>query len=49
MKEMELDRCTSDDETNPGGPHLGIPMGPFPIPELIRAIHIISAFSVMQM
>ena len=49
VEEMESDRCTSDDETDPGGPHLGIRWGPFPIPELIRAIHIISVFSVMQM
>ncbi|MDD4162087.1 MAG: HEAT repeat domain-containing protein [Methanothrix sp.] len=49
VEEMESDGCTSDDETDPGGPHLGIRWGPFPIPELIRAIHIISVFSVMQM
>lgn len=48
-EEMESDRCTSDDETDLGGPHLGIQWGPFPIPELIRAIHIISVFSVIQM
>lgn len=29
--------------------HLGRPRGPFPIPALIRAIHIISAFLVIQM
>lgn len=49
IEEMGFDRCTSDDETDPGGPHLGILRGPFPIPELIKAIHLISVFSVMQM
>ncbi len=28
--------------------HLGLPNGPFPIPELIRAIHITSAFAVLE-
>jgi hypothetical protein len=31
------------------GPHLGIFNGPFPIPELIRAVHITSLFGVLEM
>ncbi len=31
------------------GPHLGLFNGPFPIPELIRAIHIISLFAILEM
>jgi hypothetical protein len=49
VEEMGFDRGTGDDEADPGGPHLGIPRGPFPIPELIRAIHLISVFSIVQM
>jgi hypothetical protein len=30
------------------GPHLGIFNGPFPIPELIRAVHIASLFGVLE-
>jgi hypothetical protein len=49
VEEMGFDRCRNEEEAGPGGPHLGIPWGPFPIPELIRAIHLISVFSIMQM
>jgi hypothetical protein len=31
------------------GPHLGMFNGSFPIPELIRAIHIASLFGVLEM
>jgi hypothetical protein len=48
IEEMGIDGCTSADEMDLGGPHLGIPRGPFPIPELIRAIHIVSVFSAIQ-
>ncbi len=30
------------------GPHLGLFNGPFPLPELIRAIHIVSLFAVLE-
>ncbi len=49
VEEMGFDRGTGDDEADPGGPHLGMAGGPFPIPELMRAIHLISVFSIMQM
>jgi hypothetical protein len=32
-----------------GKPHLGLHNGPFPIPELIRAVHIASAFAVLDL
>jgi len=44
IEEMEFGGC--DDIS---GQHLGAAMGPFPIPELIRAIHVTSIFAVMQM
>lgn len=47
-EEMKLDGCPDDDETDPDRQHLGILRGPFPIPELIRAIHIISVLSVID-
>ena len=31
------------------GPHLGLFNGPFPVPELIRAIHITSLFAILEM
>ncbi len=31
------------------GPHLGLFNGPFPLPELIRAIHITSLFAILEM
>ncbi|MDD1752830.1 MAG: HEAT repeat domain-containing protein [Methanotrichaceae archaeon] len=31
------------------GPHLGLFNGPFPLPELIRAIHIVSLFAILEM
>ncbi|MGD0953605.1 MAG: hypothetical protein ABR985_14645 [Methanotrichaceae archaeon] len=31
------------------GPHLGLFNGPFPVPELIRAIHITSLFAILGM
>jgi hypothetical protein len=31
------------------GPHLGMFNGPFPIPELIRAVHITSLFGILEM
>jgi hypothetical protein len=31
------------------GPHLGLFNGPFPLPELIRAIHITSLFTILEM
>jgi len=49
IEEMKLDGCPDDDEADPGGQHLGILRGPFPLPELIRAIHIISVLSVIEM
>ncbi|OPY51738.1 MAG: HEAT repeat protein [Methanosaeta sp. PtaU1.Bin112] len=44
-EEMELDRCAAGSEP---GQHLGRVHGPFPVPELIRTIHITSAFCVLQ-
>ncbi len=37
------------DAENSYGPHLGLHNGPFPIPELIRAIHIASTFAVLEL
>jgi hypothetical protein len=31
------------------GPHLGLFNGPFPLPELIRAIYIVSLFAILEM
>jgi len=46
VEEMGSNKYSDGDS---GGQHLGRPRGPFPIPALIRAIHIISAFLVIQM
>ncbi len=49
VEEMGINRYSSNDREDHGGPHLGTPRGPFPIPELIKAIHVTSIFSVMEM
>jgi hypothetical protein len=49
VEEMGINRYSSNDRKDRGGPHLGIPRGPFPIPELIKAIHVTSIFAVMDM
>lgn len=46
VEEMGPDKYSDGDS---GGQHLGMRGGPFPIPALMRAIHIISAFLVIQM
>ncbi|HWQ19615.1 MAG TPA: HEAT repeat domain-containing protein, partial [Methanotrichaceae archaeon] len=51
-QEMEEDLYM--DAVSPGkltsnGPHLGMPNGPFPIPELMRAIHIATLFMVLDL
>ncbi len=39
-----------DDEARAAAdPHLGLHNGPFPIPELLRAVHIASTFAVMEL
>jgi hypothetical protein len=40
-------QCCQDMEIS-SGPHLGMFNGPFPIPELIRAVHIASLFGVLE-
>jgi len=40
-------QCLQDREIS-SGPHLGMFNGPFPIPELIRAVHIASLFGVLE-
>jgi hypothetical protein len=46
VEEMGSNKYSDGDS---GGQHLGMPRGPFPIPALIRAIHIFSAFLVIEM
>jgi hypothetical protein len=49
MKAILRGGQTCQDREVLSGPHLGMFNGPFPIPELIRAIHITSLFGVLEM
>lgn len=49
VEEMGFDGYIGNDLEDIDGPHLGVPRGPFPIPELIKAIHVTSIISVMEM
>jgi len=40
---------TIDRALAPREPHLGLHNGPFPLPELLRAVHIASTFAVMEL
>jgi hypothetical protein len=50
-EEMEGDRYMTETIRDKlvDGPHLGVFNGPFPVPELIRAIHIASLFAVLEL
>lgn len=46
----EMGAAHTNKEANAAdGPHLGLHNGPFPIPELLRAIHIASTFAVLEL
>jgi hypothetical protein len=47
-EEMAAEHASNGTNT-PGGPHLGMHNGPFPIPELLRAVHIASTFAVLEL
>jgi hypothetical protein len=44
----EMDGCNDEDNAQTA-PHLGRLNGPFPIPELIRAIHITTIFAILEL
>ncbi|MGD0951195.1 MAG: HEAT repeat domain-containing protein [Methanotrichaceae archaeon] len=49
IDEMEGDKYMRGKAGILNGPHLGAPNGPFPLPELIRAIHITSLFATLDL
>jgi len=49
MAEEMGERKSNGKAFAPGEPHLGLRNGPFPIPELLRAVHIASTFAVMEL
>jgi hypothetical protein len=49
MTEEMGERITNDRALAPAEPHLGLQNGPFPIPELLKAVHIASTFAVMEL